>query len=46
MRTLRQLFERNQAWSERIRQQEPDFFSKLSRQQSPSYLWIGCSDSR
>jgi len=46
MRILRHLFEQNKAWSEKIRLQDPDFFRKLSRQQSPSYLWIGCSDSR
>jgi len=46
MRTLEHLFEKNQAWAERIRQGDPDFFLKLSRQQFPSYLWIGCSDSR
>ena len=46
MPTLRQLFESNKAWAGRIRQQDPEFFTKLSRQQSPSYLWIGCSDSR
>jgi carbonic anhydrase len=46
MRTLRHLFDNNQAWSEQIRQQHPEFFSNLSRQQSPGYLWIGCSDSR
>jgi carbonic anhydrase len=46
MRTLGHLFESNKAWAEGIRQQDPDFFLKLSRQQSPSYLWIGCSDSR
>jgi carbonic anhydrase len=46
MRTLKQLFENNRAWAERIRAQDPDFFLKLSRQQSPGYLWIGCSDSR
>ncbi len=40
------LFENNKRWAERIRQQDPDFFSKLSQQQSPEYLWIGCSDSR
>ncbi len=43
---LNHLFENNQAWAERIRRQDPEFFLKLSRQQSPSYLWIGCSDSR
>ncbi len=46
MRTLSHLFESNKAWADRIRQQDPDFFLKLSRQQSPEYLWIGCSDSR
>jgi carbonic anhydrase len=46
MRTLRHLFDANRAWAEAIRQQDPDFFRKLSRQQFPEYLWIGCSDSR
>jgi carbonic anhydrase len=46
MKTLEHLFEKNKAWAARIVQQDPDFFVKLSRQQSPEYLWIGCSDSR
>jgi carbonic anhydrase len=46
MKTLSQLFDNNRAWAERIRQEDPDFFSRLSRQQSPRYLWIGCADSR
>ena len=46
MRTLNHLFEKNKAWAERIRHHNPDFFLELSRQQSPSYLWIGCADSR
>lgn len=46
MKSLQHLFDSNRAWSERIRRQNPDFFSKLARQQSPEYLWIGCSDSR
>jgi carbonic anhydrase len=46
MKKLTNLFEKNKAWSEAIRKREPDFFAKLSRQQSPEYLWIGCSDSR
>jgi carbonic anhydrase len=41
-----QLFDNNRRWAERIRRQDPEFFSKLSAQQSPAYLWIGCSDSR
>src|SRR5687767_8615603 len=46
MRTLSHLFENNKAWAGRILQRDPEFFLKLSRQQSPSYLWIGCADSR
>src|SRR6187431_2280637 len=46
MRTLDDLFKNNQEWSERIHRQDPEFFTKLSRQQSPTYLWIGCADSR
>ena len=46
MTSLEHLFEKNKAWAARIRQQDPDFFVKLSRQQTPEYLWIGCSDSR
>jgi len=46
MNTLEHLFEKNKAWAARILQQDPEFFVKLSRQQTPEYLWIGCSDSR
>ncbi len=46
MRTLQHLFDRNLAWATAIKNRDPDFFAKLSRQQSPEYLWIGCSDSR
>lgn len=46
MRGLKHLFENNRAWAENIKRQDPDFFRKLSHQQSPQYLWIGCSDSR
>src|SRR5262244_2301925 len=46
MRPLSHLFENNHAWSERIRRTDPEFFSRLSRQQQPRYMWIGCSDSR
>lgn len=46
MSDLKELLEKNRAWSEGIRAQDPGFFSALSQQQSPRYLWIGCSDSR
>ena len=46
METLDHLFENNRAWSEGIRQVKPEFFLELAQQQSPKYLWIGCSDSR
>jgi len=46
MRTLATLFANNRAWAERLCRQDPEFFEKLSRQQKPGYLWIGCADSR
>ncbi len=46
MGNLNQLFQNNRAWSDEIRRRDPDFFPKLSRQQTPKYLWIGCADSR
>jgi carbonic anhydrase len=46
MRRLRELFERNRAWARDITSRQPDFFLELARQQTPRYLWIGCSDSR
>ncbi len=46
MRKLKHLFDRNLAWAAAIKDKDPDFFSLLSKQQAPEYLWIGCSDSR
>ena len=46
MRKLPQLFEQNRVWSDGMRRDDPAFFEKLSHQQHPDYLWIGCSDSR
>jgi carbonic anhydrase len=46
MNPLQPLFDNNRLWSQRMRRSDPDFFARLSRQQSPRYLWIGCADSR
>lgn len=46
MKKLAHLFERNRAWAEKMRTADPNFFTDLSGQQNPEYLWIGCSDSR
>jgi len=46
MRFLNNLFVNNNAWAAEMTRQDPDFFLRLSRQQSPQYLWIGCADSR
>jgi carbonic anhydrase len=46
MASLDHLFDSNKAWADSIREQDPEFFHKLSQQQFPAYLWIGCSDSR
>ena len=44
--SLAHLFDSNRAWARDIEQRTPGFFSRLQKQQSPEYLWIGCSDSR
>ena len=46
MKNLEYLFHRNLAWADEIKKENPDFFTQLSQQQDPEYLWIGCSDSR
>lgn len=46
MQELDNLFKNNVDWAEQIKKEDPDFFTRLSTQQSPEYLWIGCSDSR
>jgi carbonic anhydrase len=43
---LNHLFDNNRAWADRMSRERPVFFEKLARQQSPKFLWIGCSDSR
>ena len=43
---LQLLLDNNRAWAERMEREHPGFFKRLSDQQSPKYLWIGCSDSR
>jgi carbonic anhydrase len=46
MKLLKHLFDKNREWSESRVKQDPEFFKRLSLQQTPEYLWIGCSDSR
>ena len=46
MQSLEHLFDQNIAWSNAIKEDNPDYFTGLSKQQTPEYLWIGCSDSR
>jgi len=46
MSSLKDLFRNNRAWAARRELQEPGYFSRLSEIQRPTYLWIGCSDSR
>lgn len=46
MRILPNLFEKNKTWADQMLASDPDFFNKLSKVQTPEYLWIGCSDSR
>src|SRR5258706_11113877 len=46
MCSLDGLFANNRTWAAQRQSQDPEFFTRLARQQSPRYLWIGCSDSR
>ena len=46
MNHINDLLRKNQAWAERVQAEDPGFFERLSAQQTPKYLWIGCSDSR
>lgn len=46
MKKLKHLLDRNSNWAAEVNEKKPDFFSQLSDQQNPEYLWIGCSDSR
>lgn len=46
MNTLDHLLDKNKKWADNIERENPGFFAKLSKQQSPDYLWIGCADSR
>ncbi len=43
---LNELFDNNRRWAEEVETREPGFFSRLLKQQTPQYLWIGCADSR
>ena len=45
-KTLEALLRNNQDWAARVTLEDPTFFERLSKQQAPQYLWIGCSDSR
>ncbi|WP_234567513.1 carbonic anhydrase [Rhodohalobacter sp. 614A] len=46
MKRLQDLLDYNLAWAQEKKSTEPDFFKNLSKQQTPNFLWIGCSDSR
>ena len=46
MAPLKHLLDKNRAWANGIKSVDPKFFDRLSNQQAPEYLWIGCADSR
>ncbi|NJK90670.1 MAG: carbonate dehydratase [Blastochloris sp.] len=46
MCSIHHLLQNNRDWAQSMRESVPEFFTKLSGQQNPEYLWIGCSDSR
>ncbi len=46
MKSLQHLIDSNRTWASGVKRADPEFFARLARQQTPQYLWIGCSDSR
>jgi len=46
LKSLKHLFENNSTWADSMKEKDPEYFMRLSKQQAPEYLWIGCSDSR
>src|SRR6185436_18670715 len=46
MKDLKRLLEQNRTWAEVISASDPEFFPTLAKQQTPTFLWIGCADSR
>ncbi|NTW02451.1 MAG: carbonic anhydrase, partial [Oscillochloris sp.] len=46
MQDIKQLLEKNRTWAAQMTANDPTFFQRLTTQQAPAYLWIGCSDSR
>ena len=46
MESIEQLIDNNVVWAAKMRESDPDFFTRLAQQQNPRYFWIGCSDSR
>lgn len=46
MDSINHLLENNKKWAQAVSEKHPGFFEQLSLQQTPKYLWIGCSDSR
>jgi carbonic anhydrase len=46
MPEIQRLLDNNKKWAETTQEENPEFFSALAQQQTPMYLWIGCSDSR
>ncbi len=44
--TYQDLFENNRRWARGVLRNDPEFFRRLSLQQTPRFLWIGCADSR
>lgn len=46
LKNYQQLLLQNKAWVKQRNQEDPEFFSRLAKQQTPKFLWVGCSDSR
>jgi carbonic anhydrase len=46
MQSYEKLLLENKAWASEKVSEDPDYFHRLAKLQTPEFLWIGCSDSR
>ena len=46
MHSYERLLAKNKAWAAAVKEEDPEYFARLSGLQTPEFFWIGCSDSR
>ena len=46
MNSVERLLAENRAWSNEVKERDPEYFQRMAKSQTPEFLWIGCADSR